>query len=56
MGTAEVERYLLARERGESRAVALTELRERGMHAGYGKQLERRLRVIVSRGKMLPAK
>jgi len=53
VGTAEVERYLLARERGESRAVALTELRERGMHPGYGKQLERRLGVIVSRGKTL---
>ena len=33
--------------------MALEELRERGMHAGYGKQLERRLRVIVSRGKTL---
>ena len=53
VGTAEVERYLLARERGDSRAVALEELRERGMHAGYGKQLERRLGVIVSRGKAL---
>ena len=53
VGTAEVEGYLLARERGDSRAVALEELRERGMHAGYGKQLERRLRVIVSRGKTL---
>ena len=53
VGTAEVERYLEARERGSSRAVALEELRERGMHAGYGKQLERRLRVIVSRGKAL---
>ena len=41
VGSAEVERYLLARERGDSRAVALAELRERGMHAGYGKQLER---------------
>ena len=30
VGTAEVERYLLARERGESRAVALPELREPG--------------------------
>lgn len=53
VGTAEVERYLLARERGVSRAVALAELRARGMHAGYGKQLERRLGVIVSRGKAL---
>ena len=53
MGTAEVERYLLARERGDSRAVALEELRARGMHAGYGKQLEHRLGVIVSRGKAL---
>ncbi len=53
VGTAEVERYLEARERGASRAVALEELRERGMHAGYGKQLERRLGVIVSRGKAL---
>ena len=53
VGTAEVERYLEARERGSSRAVALEELRERGMHAGYGKQLERRLGVIVSRGKAL---
>jgi len=53
VGTAEVERYLMARERGVSRAVALEELRARGMHAGYGKQLERRLGVIVSRGKAL---
>ena len=53
VGSAEVERYLLARERGVSRAVALEELRARGMHAGYGKQLERRLDVIVSRGKAL---
>ena len=53
VGTAEVERYLKARERGDSRAMALAELRARGMHAGYGKQLERRLGVIVSRGKAL---
>ena len=53
VGSAEVERYLMARERGDSRAVALAELRARGMHAGYGKQLERRLGVIVSRGKAL---
>ena len=53
VGTAEVERYLLARERGVSRAVALEELLARGMHDGYGKQLERRLDVIVSRGKAL---
>ena len=53
VGTAEVERYLLARERGDSRPVAMAELRGRGMHAGYGKQLERRLGVIVSRGKAL---
>ena len=31
----------------------MAELRGRGMHAGYGKQLERRLGVIVSRGKAL---
>jgi len=30
VGTAEVERYLLARERGDSRAVALAELQEGG--------------------------
>lgn len=53
VGTAEVERYLMARERGVSRPVALAELRARGMHAGYGRQLERRLGVIVSRGKAL---
>ena len=53
VGTAEVERYLLARERGVSRTEALAELRGLGMHAGYGKQLERRLGVIVSRGKTL---
>ena len=53
VGTAEVERYLTARERGDSRAVALAELRALGMHAGYGKQLERRLGVIVNRGKAL---
>ena len=53
VGTAEVERYLMARERGDSRAVALEELRARGMHAGYGKQLERRLQVIVNRAKAL---
>ena len=53
VGTAEVERYLMARERGDSRAVALAELRGLGMHAGCGKQLERRLEVIVSRGKAL---
>ena len=53
VGTAEVERYLLARERGDSRPVAMAELVARGMHAGYGKQLERRLGVIVSRGKAL---
>ena len=53
VGTAEVERYLIARERGDSRPVAMAELRDRGMHAGYGKQLERRLGVIVSRGKAL---
>ena len=53
VGTAEVERYLMARERGVSRTVALEELSGRGMHAGYGKQLERRLGVIVSRGKSL---
>ena len=53
VGTAEVERYLMARERGASRPVALAELRGLGMHAGYGKQLERRLGVIVSRGKAL---
>ena len=53
VGTAEVERYLMARERGVSRSVALEEPRRRGMHAGYGKQLERRLGVIVSRGKSL---
>ena len=53
MGTAEVERYRMARERGVSRSVALEEPRRRGMHAGYGKQLERRLGVIVSRGKSL---
>ena len=53
VGTAEVEHYLVARERGDSRSVALQELRARGMHAGYGKQLERRLGVIVSRGKAL---
>ena len=53
VGTGEVERYLKARERGDSRAVALAELRALGMHAGYGKQLERRLGVIVSRGKAL---
>ena len=53
VGTAEVERYLIARERGDSRPVAMAELRGRGMHAGYGKQLERRLGVIVSRGKAL---
>ena len=53
VGTAEVERYLMARERGDSRAVALEELSARGMHAGYGKQLERRLQVIVNRAKAL---
>ena len=55
VGTAEVERYLMAREHGVSRALALAlaELRARGMQAGYGKQLERRLGVIVSRGKAL---
>lgn len=53
VGIAEVERYLMARERGGSRAVALEELRARGMHPGFGKQLERRLGVIVSRGKAL---
>ena len=53
VGTAEVERYLMARERGVSRPMALAELRARGMHAGYGRQLERRLGVIVSRGKAL---
>lgn len=53
VGTAEVDRYLIARERGDSRPVAMAELRDRGMHAGYGKQLERRLGVIVSRGKAL---
>ena len=53
VGTAEVEGYLLARERGDSRPVAMAELRGRGMHAGYGKQLERRLGVIVNRGKAL---
>ena len=39
VGSAEVERYLLARERGDSRAVALAELRERGMHA-VGSQID----------------
>ena len=53
VGTEEVERYLLARERGVSRMEALAELRARGMHAGYGKQLEHRLGVIVGRGKAL---
>ena len=53
VGTAEVERYLIAREGGDSRPVAMAELLGRGMHAGYGKQLERRLGVIVSRGKAL---
>ena len=53
VGTAEVERYLKARERGDSRPVALAELLARGMHAGYGKQLERRLQVIVNRAKAL---
>ena len=43
----------MARERGVSRSVALEELSGRGMHAGYGKQVERRLGVIVSRGKSL---
>lgn len=53
MGTAEVERYLLDRERGASRRQALEELRRRGMHEGYGKQLDRRLRVAVNRAKAL---
>ena len=53
VGTAEVERYLIAREGGDSRPVAMAELLGRGMHAGYGKQLERRLEVIVNRGKAL---
>lgn len=53
VGTAEVERYLVAREQGTTRVQALAELRALGMHAGYGKQLDRRLRVVVSRGKAL---
>ena len=53
MGTAEVERYLLDREQGASRRQALDQLRRRGMHEGYGKQLDRRLRVAVNRTKAL---
>ena len=53
VGTAEVERYLLAREQGSSRPKALEELRRRGMHEGYGKQLDRRLSVAVNRAKAL---
>jgi len=53
VGTAEVERYLLAREQGSSRPQALEELRRRGMHEGYGKQLDRRLNVAVNRAKAL---
>ena len=53
VGTAEVERYLVAREQGVSRPKALEELRRRGMHEGYGKQLDRRLSVAVNRAKAL---
>ena len=53
VGTAEVERYLLAREQGVSRPQALAELRRRGMHEEYGKQLDRRLSVAVNRAKAL---
>ena len=53
VGTAEVERYLLDREQGASRRQALEELRRRGMHEGYGKQLDRRLSVAVNRAKAL---
>lgn len=53
VGTQEAERYLVSRESGASRSVAVGELVSLGMSSGLGKQLERRLAVAVARAKAL---
>ena len=56
VGTAEVERFLSAREAGDSRAVAAAELRARGVGERYPKRLERMFVTAIARAKAcLPA-
>ncbi len=53
IGTREAEQYLIGRSVGLSRAQAAGPLSERGLGAGYPKQLERRFEVAIGRGKAL---
>lgn len=53
IGTGEAERYLIGRSQGLSRTEAGRQLAERGLGAGYPKQLERRFGVAIERGKAL---
>lgn len=53
IGSAEAERYLIAREAGVGRGRAAAELSALGMSGGYPKRLERMLATTVTRGKAL---
>jgi hypothetical protein len=53
IGTEEAEQYLMARHRGISRGKASKGLLSRGLSEEYPKGLERRLEVVVDRGKAL---
>jgi len=53
IGTAEAEQYLLKRHRGASRNKAAVQLFQHGMSSSYPKELERMLRVAISRAKAL---
>ena len=56
VGSAEVERFLSAREAGQSRATASAELRARGVSEHYPKRLERMFVAAIARAKAsLPA-
>ena len=53
IGTAEAERYLIARAGGISRSKASAELLSLGVWAEYPRRLEKRLEIAVNRGKAL---
>ena len=52
-GADEVHSYLSSRAAGASRAAASTVLSKQGLHERYARWLDRRLEVVVSRGKAL---
>ena len=53
VGTVEVEQYLSERGAGASRSKAAEVLGKKGLHAGYAKRLDRKLKVVTRQAKAL---